>query len=175
MDGSECGAIGRQETLHAMPTVAGTYRIRVYAYLGAPNNGLGGGFGLDLSTGPAGGAPPPPPPPPPPSMHVGDLDRSPISLSATRWRARVTIRVHDGDHALLPGVVVRGRFGTSGAITCTTGTGGACTLSRDLKKTKASIVFTVLGLTKTSYVYVPASNHDPDGDSNGTQISVTRP
>jgi hypothetical protein len=109
-------------------------------------------------------------------MHVGDLDRSSISLSATRWRALVTIRVHDGDHAVLTGVVVRGRFGPSGtALTCTTGTGGACTLTRDLKKTKASIVFTVLGLTKASYTYVAASNHDPDGDSNGTSITVTRP
>jgi serine protease AprX len=175
MDGDECG-FGRQETLHAMPTVAGTYRIHVYAYLGAPNDGLGGAFDLDLSTGPAGDGPPPPPPPPPPSMHVGDLDRTSVSLSATRWRARVTIRVHDGDHAVLPGVVVRGRFGPSGAaLTCTTGTGGGCTLTRDLKKTKASIVFTVLGLSKASYVYVPASNHDPDGDSNGTKITVTRP
>lgn len=175
MDGAECG-VGRQETLHAMPTIAGTYQIHVYAYLGAPNDGLGGGFELDLSTGPVGDGPPPPPPPPPPSIHVGDLDRSSISLSATRWRARATIRVHDGDHALLPGVVVRGRFGPNGAtITCTTGTGGGCTLSRDLKKTKVSIVFTVLGLTKASYTYVAASNHDPDGDSNGTKITVTRP
>jgi serine protease AprX len=176
MDGAECGGLGRQETLHAMPTIAGTYEIHVYAYLGAPNDGLGGSVELDLSTGPAGDGPPPPPPPPPPSMHVGDLDRSSVSLSATRWRARATIRVHNGDHALLPGVVVRGRFGPNGAtITCTTGTGGACTLTRDLKKTKASIVFTVLGLLKTSYTYVAASNHDPDGDSNGTKITVTRP
>jgi len=109
-------------------------------------------------------------------MHVGDLDRSSISLSATRWRARATIRVHDGGHAVLPGVVVRGRFGTNGAaLTCTTGTGGGCTLTRDLKKTRASIVFTVLRLSKASYVYVSASNHDPDGDSNGTKITVTRP
>jgi serine protease AprX len=175
MDGAECG-FGRQETLHAMPTIAGTYRIHVYAYLGAPNDGLGGGFELDLSTGPAGDGPPPPPPPPPPSMHVGDLDRSSISLSATRWRARATIRVHDGDHAVLPGVVVRGRFGPNGAaLTCTTGTGGGCTLTRDLKKTKASIVFTVLGLSKASYTYIATNNHDPDGDSNGTKITVTRP
>jgi serine protease AprX len=175
MDDEECG-FGRQETLHAMPTVAGTYRIHIYAYVGAPNDGLGGGFELDLSTGPAGDGPPPAPPPPPPSMHVGDLDRSSIGLSATRWRARVTIRVHDGDHARLPGVVVRGRFGPNGAaLTCTTGTGGACTLTRDLKMTRVSIVFTVLGLSKASYVYVPASDHDPDGDSNGTKITVTRP
>jgi serine protease AprX len=175
MDGEECG-FGRQETLHAMPTVAGTYKIHIYAYLGAPNDGVGGSFELDLSTGPAGDGPPPPPPPPPPSMHVGDLDRSSISLSATRWRARATVRVHGGDHALLSGVLVRGRFGPNGAaLTCTTGTGGACTLTHDLKKTRVSIVFTVLGLSKTSYVYVAASNHDPDGESNGTKITVTRP
>jgi serine protease AprX len=171
-----CG-FGRQETLHAMPTVAGTYQIRVYTYLGAPNNGVGGGFGLDLSTGPAGApAPPPPPPPPPLSMHVGDLDDTSVSLSSTRWRARATIRVHDGDHALLPGAVVRGRFGPNGpVVTCTTGTGGACTLTRDLKKTRASIVFIVVGLSKSGYTYVATNNHDPDGDSDGTRITVTRP
>jgi hypothetical protein len=61
------------------------------------------------------------------------------------------------------------------SLTCKTGTVGACTLTRDLKKTRASIVFTVLGLSRASYVYVPASDHDPDGDSNGTKITVTRP
>jgi hypothetical protein len=109
-------------------------------------------------------------------MHVGDLDRSSISLSATRWRARARIHVHDGDHVLLPGVVVAGRFGPNGAtFTCTTGTSGACTLTRALKKTRTSIIFTVLALSKASYVYVSADNHDPDGESNGTRIVVTWP
>ena len=171
MDGEECG-FGRQETLHAMPTVAGRYEIHVFAYPGAPNDGLGGSFELDLSTGPAGADPPSPPP----SIHVGDLDRSSLSLSSTRWRARARIQVHDGDHVLLPGVVVAGRFGPNGArLTCTTGTAGACTLKRDLRNTRVSIVFTVLGLSKASHVYVAANNHDPDGDSNGTKILVTRP
>jgi hypothetical protein len=109
-------------------------------------------------------------------MHVGDLDDTSVSLSSTRWRARATIRVHDGDHALLPGAVVRGRFGPNGpVVTCTTGTGGACTLTRDLKKTRASIVFIVVGLSKSGYTYVATNNHDPDGDSDGTRITVTRP
>jgi serine protease AprX len=167
--------VGRQETLHAMPTVAGTYEIRVYPYDGSPNDGLGGPFELDLSTGPAGDGTSPPPPPPP-SMHVGDLDDTSIILSSTRWRARAIIRVHDGGHARLPGVVVRGRFGPSGPeITCTTGAGGGCTLRRDLKRSRASIVFVVLRLTRSGYSYVAASNHDPDGDSNGTRLTVTRP
>jgi len=173
MAGEECG-LGRQETLHAMPTVAGTYEIRVYAYLGSPNDGLGGGFELDLSTGPAGDGLPPPPPPT--SMHVGDLDQSSVRLSSTRWRARATVRVHVGGHVLLPGTVVKGRFGPHGTVlTCTTGTGGACTLKRDLGKSRTSVVFAVLGLSKPSYTYAAGDNHDPDGDSDGTRITVTRP
>jgi serine protease AprX len=164
----ECG-LGRQETLHAMPTVAGTYRIEVYAF----TDGEVGDFDLDLSTGPVGSGPPPPPPAP--SMHVGDLDRSSVWLSSTRWRARVTIRVHDPSEALVPGVLVRGRWGTSGSVTCTTNVNGACAVIRDLKRARLSIVFTTLSLSKTSYTYVAGNNHDPDGDSNGTKITVARP
>jgi len=47
-----CGDIGRQETISAMPTTAGTYTVRVYPYAGDPNNDLGGSFVLDLSRGP---------------------------------------------------------------------------------------------------------------------------
>ncbi len=171
-------AIGRQETLQSMPTVAGTYVIRLFPFDGDPNLGQGGAFDLDLSTGPAGDGttPPPPPPPPPPSMHVGDLDDASITLSAGKWRARATIRVHDGPHAALPGVVVQGRFGPNGPIvSCTTGSAGACTLKRDMKNTRLSIDFVLLGLTKSTHTYVGANNHDPDGDSNGTRITVTRP
>jgi serine protease AprX len=167
----EC-VTGRQETLHAMPTVAGTYEIQVWAFV----EGEGGDFELDLSTGPAADdGSPPPPPPPPPTMHVGDLDRSSVWLSATRWRARVTIRVHDAEEAPLTGVVVTGRWGKNGSVTCTTNSGGACALTRELKKSRASIAFTVLGLSFGSFDYVAADNHDPDGDSNGTRIVVTRP
>ncbi|MGI8617127.1 MAG: hypothetical protein ACR2L4_10175 [Actinomycetota bacterium] len=48
-------------------------------------------------------------------------------------------------------------------------------LTRDLRRSRASIVFVVLGLSKTSYVYAASRNHDPDGDSTGTRITVTRP
>jgi serine protease AprX len=172
MAGSECG-LGRQETIHVMPTVAGTYELRAYAYLGSPNDGLGGDFGLDLSTGPVGSAPPPPPPPP--AMHVGDLDRTSVSLSSKTWRARVTIRVHDGSEALLPGVGVTGRWGNSVTVTCTTGASGACTVTRDLKRSQATVTFRVTGLSDGTHDYLSAANHDADGDSNGTSITVTRP
>ena len=37
-----------------------------------------------------------------------------------------------------------------------------------------SVTFTVTGMTYATGAYVPAANHDPDGDSNGTAIVVTR-
>jgi VCBS repeat-containing protein len=43
----------------ATASQAGEYRIEIYAFTGSPNNGLGGGFVMDLFYGPAGGAPPP--------------------------------------------------------------------------------------------------------------------
>ncbi|MGH2727069.1 MAG: PKD domain-containing protein, partial [Actinomycetota bacterium] len=55
----ECG-IGRQETVHAMPTAAGTYRIEVFPFDGWPNDGAGGSFWVDLSRGPVGSGQPPP-------------------------------------------------------------------------------------------------------------------
>jgi hypothetical protein len=39
----------------------------------------------------------------------------------------------------------------------------------------ASVTFTVTGATRSGFTYTPASNHDPDIDSNGTSIVVLRP
>jgi len=53
--GDILGVSGRQETLHAMPTVAGEYRVQVFPFAGDPNNGKGGDFVLDVSFPPVGG------------------------------------------------------------------------------------------------------------------------
>jgi len=57
----ECGTVGQSEVITATASQAGEYRIEIYAFTGSPNNGLGGGFVMDLFYGPVGGAPPPPP------------------------------------------------------------------------------------------------------------------
>jgi serine protease AprX len=177
--GAECG-IGRQETLHAMPTAAGTYTIRVTPFEGDPFLGRGGSFGIDLSTGPVGGAPLPPPPPPPPpppatTMHVGDLDGLGTRSLFSRWTATVTITAHDGDHAVLPGVIVSASWQGGASATCTTGASGACTVSRQFQNSRTSVSFTVNNLSRGGYTYQPSANHDPDGDSSGTTISVNKP
>ncbi|MBA3738788.1 MAG: hypothetical protein H0W97_09490 [Actinobacteria bacterium] len=41
--------------------------------------------------------------------------------------------------------------------------------------TALTLIFVLLGLSKPSYVYAAGRNHDPDGDSDGTRITVTRP
>ena len=55
----DCGKVGRQETLAAMPTTAGTYTIEIYPWEGSPNDGEGGDFDVYLSSGPDGSTPPP--------------------------------------------------------------------------------------------------------------------
>jgi hypothetical protein len=32
----------------------------------------------------------------------------------------------------------------------------------------------VLGAAHTTFLYAPAANHDPDGSSNGTAITISR-
>jgi serine protease AprX len=168
--GSEC-SVGRQETLHAIPWVAGTYTIRVAPYAGDPNNGKGGSFSIDLFHGPVGTAPPPPPSP---TVHVGDLDDT-SALLATGWRAQVRILVEDQDRAVVAGAIVTGKWPNGSTGTCTTNASGLCKIGRKLAKSKLSIVFTVTKVTSAVGAYKPADNHDPDGDSNGTKITLVKP
>lgn len=169
---SECGGIGRQETLHAMPTVAGTYTIQVYPAADSGNQGKGGSFFLDLSTGPltsAAGNPNP-------IVHVGDLDATNTG-GKSGWRATITITLHDGNHGPVSGATVSGAWsdGYSGNSSCTTGTNGQCGVtSGNIPKRKTSATFTVTNVSG-ALTYQSSSNHDPDGDSNGTSITVFRP
>jgi hypothetical protein len=120
---------------------------------------------------------PPPPPPLTSLMHVGDLDRS-ASGNAKRWTAKVTIRMHLGTHANAGGVAVTGSWsgGATGIATCTTTSNGTCSVqSPQIAPTTPSVTFTVTGAAKTGLTYVATANHDPDGESNGTQIVIQRP
>jgi len=168
--GSEC-SVGRQETLHAIPTLPGTYTIRVAPYAGDPNLGKGGSFSIDLFHGPVGTLPPPPPPS---TVHVGDLDDT-SALLAAGWRAQVRILVEDHDQAVVAGAIVTGKWPNGTTGTCTTSASGRCKIGRKLARSKLSIVFTVTKVTSAVGAYKPADNHDPDGDSNGTKITLVKP
>ena len=165
----EC-TFGRQETLHVTPTQTGTYTIKVYP--AADGDGTGGSYSIDLFHGPlAGGGSPPPVL----KEHVGDLDGSSSWVTASKWKAQTVVIAHDANHAVLPGVKVTGVWTGNTSVSCTTNVNGRCTVSKRFGKAKASVTFTVTNLQLSGYTYDSASNHDPDADSTGTKVTVTRP
>jgi len=64
--------------------------------------------------------------------------------------------------------------GNFGASSCTTNASGQCTVRRSWL-TNSSATYTVSNVTHGSLAYEAGGNHDPDGDSDGTQITVARP
>lgn len=40
---------------------------------------------------------------------------------------------------------------------------------------KSSVTFTISNISHATLTYDPAANNDPDGDSNGTAITVRKP
>ena len=113
-------------------------------------------------------------------MHIGNLDGS-ASSSGTTWSATVEITVLDGNNVRLNGATVVGKWSVPGlnANTCTTGDlggNGTCVvLFPSLKKSTKSVTFTVTSVTMSGFTYVPSSNTDPDGSSNGTKVVIKRP
>jgi hypothetical protein len=85
--------------------------------------------------------------------------------------------VMDNLGGLVDGVVVSGEWsaGPNRFGTCTTGASGTCDISKDrLKKNVSSVTFSVTGIDG-SLTYTPGDNGDPDGASNGTNITVLKP
>jgi hypothetical protein len=90
----------------------------------------------------------------------------------------VTITAHDDAHNPVSGATVTGNWsgGFSGTSTCTTGSAGTCSVtSGNIPKPKPTETFSVTNLNHAGMTYASSLNHDPDGDSNGTSITVTRP
>jgi PKD repeat protein len=113
------------------------------------------------------------------SVHIGDLDGLSVKMSRGNWGASVTITVHDNNHNIVVGATVNGVFYQEGGyvelVSGVTGFGGTCTLSSDQllnKKGQAKATFVVNNVTDTlPYTGV---NHDPDGDSDGTTIVISK-
>jgi hypothetical protein len=110
----------------------------------------------------------------PPTTHVGDLDRSSTHVRNS-WTATVSIRIHSEAHADVAGATVSGSWSSGGSASCVTSAAGQCAVSKSgLAKKTSSVTFTVTGVTHASRAYQAAANHDPDGDSNGTSMTVPK-
>jgi subtilisin family serine protease len=113
---------------------------------------------------------------PAPKIHVGDIDQSYLGRTTT-WVAIATVRVHTEAEAGRSGVTVTGTWsdGATATGTCKTTTGGCQVKLDGVPRTTTSVRFTVTDLTYAGHVYDPSTNHDPDGDSDGTTIVVLGP
>jgi Bacterial Ig domain len=111
------------------------------------------------------------------ALHVGDLDGS-AALVRKNWNATVVVTVHDASHNPVANVTVSGQWsgGYSGSASCVTNSSGQCSASTgNISSKKTSVTFMVTNLSLPAAVYNSASNHDPDGDSNGTVITIAKP
>jgi len=120
--------------------------------------------------------PPPPPPPTGTTVHIGDLDGSATGQGST-WTAHAAVTAHDEAHVAVSGATVNGSFsgGASGTGSCITVATGQCTVSKPgIRKKVARVTFTVSGVTHSTLSYNSSSNHDVDGGTNGTTITVAR-
>ena len=113
---------------------------------------------------------------------MGDLDGRSNKLKRNAgWEAKVTIIVHDGTEGKVANATVGGHWDGEGAnsVSCVTGAnrksaGNCAIVLSPLNNGVDSVTFTVDSITAAGYIYYDADNHDPDGDSDGTSITVSR-
>lgn len=112
------------------------------------------------------------------TVHVADLDGVASWVNSTYWKATVTIRVADRNGAAVSGALVSVAWsgGYAASASCTTDGAGLCSLATgNIRKNKSSVTLTVTNVAASGFTYDPAANGDPDGDSNGTGITVLKP
>lgn len=116
------------------------------------------------------------PPPPSDPLHCGDLDGT-SSNSGKNWKATVVVKIHDDNHAPVSGAFVSAQWSTGApAGPAMTDANGTCTFTlNSINKQISSVALTITNVDYAGAIYSAAANHDPDGDSNGTRITVSRP
>jgi hypothetical protein len=106
------------------------------------------------------------------TMHIADLDASAVSTGRT-WTATVTMTARDDAGALVAGATVSGTWMRGNVAMCTTDGSGTCSVVTRTKAKREQ--FTVTDMTHSSLTYDPSANADPDGDSDGTVITIKKP
>jgi hypothetical protein len=117
------------------------------------------------------------PSPEPVAMHVADLAGTSLP-DGNKWRATMTITIVEANLAPVSGANVSLTLSgdNAGPATCVTDDNGQCSVTSDkIKSDQASITFTVDDVSHPTYTYQTADNTDPDGDSDGTILTVNNP
>jgi subtilisin family serine protease len=116
------------------------------------------------------------PPPPSADIHVADLDGASADAGKGKWTATVTIAISKLGGAPVDGASVTGSWsgGASGDSSCTTAGDGTCQVSKTIRNKDANASFSVNAVSHGEFSYDPDLNTDPDTDSDGTTISVSK-
>lgn len=113
------------------------------------------------------------------TLRVADIDAA-KSTGWWSWSVQVTVKVVDQNGQPVSGATVAAAWSgaANASVSGTTSSQGLVTFTRSSlsmwSSSGASITLTVSNVTKSGYTYTPAANSDPDGDSNGTSITVYR-
>lgn len=108
------------------------------------------------------------------SVHVGDIDAklNPSSTPAypgfKKYTWLATVWVHDADHNPVEGAVVTATYAGI-TLPCTTKADGHCGFGGYFNR-RGQQKFVVTVNDVSGAPYDAGSNHDPDGDSNGTTL-----
>jgi Tol biopolymer transport system component len=106
------------------------------------------------------------------TMHIGDLDGTRTNQQ-NAGTAVVTITLHDSKHGPVANATVSGSWSIGGTASCTTDSTGQCLVSQSaIPRSTKGVVFTIVNVTNSTFLYRSADNHDPDGDSNGTSVTL---
>ena len=107
------------------------------------------------------------------ALHIGDLDGA-KDVQKKSWIASVNITVHDGGHRAAVNARVTGLWSSGDSGSCLADSHGTCTIAVYMPISKPSVTFTVQSVSLVTATYDAARNHDIDGETNGTSITVTR-
>jgi hypothetical protein len=114
-------------------------------------------------------------------MHVADIDGASAVQNRKTWNADVTVLVVDDSGAPVSDATLTiSSWADSGDFwdtePCLTDASGLCSLSyASIGNSILSLTFTVDDVTHATNTYEPGANADPDGDSDGTTITVNKP
>lgn len=112
------------------------------------------------------------------SVAVSDMDGATASRGPT-WTSHVAVAVADEAGAPAPQAEVslrwRSQRGVTGTAACTTGVDGRCSVALvTLHKKDSFVDVEVTDLQHPTLVYDATRNTDPDGDSTGTHLRISK-
>jgi ABC-type Fe3+/spermidine/putrescine transport system ATPase subunit len=106
--------------------------------------------------------------------HIGDLDGA-SNVQKGRWDAFGTITVHDAAHQPVANASVNGVWSSAGSASCSADSLGVCTIALyGLPNSTMNTTFTVHSVISGAATYSAAGNHDHEGETDGTRVTIRR-